>query len=194
MKNLNSDQLRKLLEKHTRKMNWLAEQNDLIVELLAERGLKAIEKTAGEDLVCSADKMVIFNAAGAEVFNTDWPNPLIDPDQYEAHSRMAEWVSKFQKVREDRMPLTTEELNAGGWWCDDTSEYCRLALSRKGIAIKSQSWDGRYSFCFMDNDHAYRGRVYRGLPGEKSRVTCAKKQIRRIGNNFYWGAASDQAN
>ena len=43
MQNINSDQLRKRLAKHTRKMNWLAKQNDLIVELLAQRGLKAIE-------------------------------------------------------------------------------------------------------------------------------------------------------
>ena len=130
LNNLSSDKLRRQLDENNAAMNTLAEDNQKIVELLAQRGLKVIEKIA-----------------------------------------------------EDRMPLTTEELNAGGWWCDDTSEYCRLALSNKGIAIKSQSWDGRYSFCFMRS-----GRVYRGLPGEKSRVICSEKQIRRIGSHFYWGA------
>lgn len=49
MQSLNSDQLRKLLKKHTRKMNWLAEQNDLIVATLKQRGLQAIDP-AGDDI------------------------------------------------------------------------------------------------------------------------------------------------
>lgn len=49
MQSLNSDQLRKLLKKHTRKMNWLAEQNDLIVATLKQRGLQAVDP-AGDDI------------------------------------------------------------------------------------------------------------------------------------------------
>lgn len=182
MKNLNSDQLRKLLAKHTRKMNWLAEQNDLIVELLAERGLKAIEKTADEDLVCSADKMVIFNAAGAEVFNTDWPNPLVNPDQHEAHRRMAEWVDTFQEVKEDRVPLTAEELKAGGWRCSDISEECRLTFYEKGLGARSTGWstDTGYRYCYLSGSVIVRSSMQ---PSESP-----LKQIHRIGGDFYWGA------
>ncbi len=49
MHNLNSDQLRSLLKNHTRKMNWLAEQNDLIVATLKQRGLQAVDP-AGDDI------------------------------------------------------------------------------------------------------------------------------------------------
>lgn len=188
MQNINSDQLRRQLDENNAAMNTLADNNQKIVELLAQRGLKAIEKTAGEDLVCCADRMIIHNAGGAEVFNTDWPNPLVNPDQYEARRRMAEWVSEFTKVREDRMPLTTEELKNGGWWCDDVSEECRLAFVDNGLDTRSADWswsgEDEYKYCYLS-----------GIVITRTRTQVhEKKQIHRIGNHFYWGAPSDQAN
>lgn len=49
MNELNSDQLRKKLSKHVRKINWLTEQNDLIVAALKLRGLQAVDP-AGDDI------------------------------------------------------------------------------------------------------------------------------------------------
>lgn len=43
MQNLNSDQLRRQLGENNAAMNTLTEDNQKIVELLAQRGLKAIE-------------------------------------------------------------------------------------------------------------------------------------------------------
>ncbi len=182
MQNLNSDDLRRKLDENNESMNTLADDNQRIVELLAQRGLKAIEKTADEDLVFSADKMILFNADGAEVFNTDWPNPLVNPDQYEAHRRMAEWVSKFQKVREDRVPLTADELKAGGWWCADVSGECAAAFESKSInAYNSEAWGTARP--------GWAGCLFSG--GEVARtmsIEGGEKQIHRIGNEFYWGA------
>lgn len=165
MQSLNSDQLRKLLKKHTRKMNWLAKQNDLIVELLAERGLKAIEPdnndVAIHPCVMQLDKL------GEALFRT-----------------------QFEPKRREEIALTAEELNAGGWWCADVSEECRLAFADSGTGVTSNSW----------NDYARVQCAYK--PDSESNVMLAHlpvdldilKQIHRIGNNFYWGAASDQAN
>ena len=164
MQNINSDQLRKRLAKHTRKMNWLAEQNDLIVATLKQRGLQAVEPdnndVAIHPCVMQLDKL------GEALFRT-----------------------QFEPKRREEIALTAEELKAGGWWCDDVSEECQRALSNRKLEFQSLRWDGKYRFCFMRS-----GRVYRGLPHELARVTCDEKQIHRIGNNFYWGAASDQEN
>jgi hypothetical protein len=59
MQSLNSDQLRKLLKKHTRKMNWISEQNDLIVAMLKQRGLQPVEFERLSD---------VFGAGGEIVF------------------------------------------------------------------------------------------------------------------------------
>ena len=65
MQNLNSDQLRRQLDENNAAMNILTDDNQKIVELLAERGLKAIKKTADEELVFVADKMILSNTDGA---------------------------------------------------------------------------------------------------------------------------------
>ena len=152
MQNINSDQLRKLLKKHTRKMNWLAEQNDLIVATLKQRGLQAVDP-AGDDI------------------------------------SIHHCIMQLDKLQSEPKPLTADELKAGGWWCDDVSEECQRELSNRKLEFKAPRWDGKYHFCFM-----HSGRVYRGFSRELARVMCDDKQIHRIGNNFYWGAASDQAN
>ena len=239
MQNINSDQLRKRLAKHTRKMNWLAEQNDLIVATLKQRGLQAVEKTADEDLVFSADKMILTNADGTEVFNTDWPNPLANPGLRanskakspfsEEHSKAVhrpmpeelsvmfssffkgfghvrvgntggevlidtEWPNPFvspdlpspviNPESNRKIALTADELKAGGWWCADVSEECRLALIVNGASVTSYRWIGSENV-----QCAYK-------PDSESNVLRAHqpvdldilKQIHRIGNNFYWGA------
>ena len=153
MQSLNSDQLRKLLKKHTRKMNWLAEQNDLIVATLKQRGLQAVDP-AGDDI-------------------------SIHP-----------CIMQLDKLQSEPKPLTADELKAGGWWCADVSEECRLVFDDNGVDSWSESW----------NDNAHVHCAYN--LGSDSCVLRAHgsidlknlKQIHRIGNNFYWGAASDQAN
>lgn len=190
MQNLNSDQLRKLLAKHTRKMNWLSEQNDLIVELLAERGLKAIEKTDDKERVFFADKMVLANAAGDEVFNTDWPNPFVNPDQYEAHCRMADWLSVFSEDRKYGIPLSAEELKAGGWYLKEVTQSSWDALELYGF----ESYSG---FACKDIGLRFCGAPWAGFAlnpsGNVARFAHKKdlsglKQIHRRGNRFYWGA------
>lgn len=86
------------------------------------------------------------------------------------------------QVTDEAKPLTTEELKAGGWWCGDVSEACRLASVCSGIGVTSIRWDG--------NSHA---QVAYKL-GSESNVVRAHvpvdldnlKQIHRIGNDFYW--------
>ena len=163
MQNINSDQLRKRLAKHTRKMNWLAEQYDLIVELLAQRGLKAIEPdnndVAIHPCVMQLDKL------GEALFRT-----------------------QFEPKRREEMPLTSDELKAGGWLCADISEECRLVFAEKGLDTRSAKWssEDEYKYCYLSGTVIVRSPMWH--------YASSLKQIRRIGNNFYWGAASDQAN
>lgn len=48
MQNLNSDELRRQLDENNAAMNTLAEDNQKIVELLAERGLQAIDSASND--------------------------------------------------------------------------------------------------------------------------------------------------
>ena len=162
MQSLNSDQLRKLLKKHTRKMNWLAKQNDLIVELLAERGLKAIEPdnndVAIHPCVMQLDKL------GEALFR-----------------------AQFEPKRREEIALTAEELKAGGWWCDDVSAECEMAFKSCGLDVVRAGWGGIGGHigdcCILGHSkHVSRAWIKSIVSGEK--------QIHRIGNNFYWGAAS----
>ena len=83
---------------------------------------------------------------------------------------------------EPSKPLTEWELKAGGWWCADVSEECRLALVDNGTGVTGKRWD----------DNAPTQCVYKSDP--KSNVLRAHvlvvldnlKQIHRIGNDFYW--------
>ena len=151
MQSLNSDQLRKLLKKHTRKMNWLAEQNDLIVATLKQRGLQAVDP-AGDDI-------------------------SIHP-----------CIMQLDKLQSEPKPLTADDLMAGRWWCFDVSEECRLAFAEKGLDARSANWssEDEYKYCYLSG-----AIIVRSL---RQASNLALKQIHRIGNNFYWGAASDQAN
>ena len=163
MQNINSDQLRKRLAKHTRKMNWLAKQNDLIVELLAQRGLKAIEPdnndVAIHPCVMQLDKL------GEALFRTQ-----LEPKQRE------------------EIELTADELMAGGWWCEDVSEECRLALVGNGVNTDEDYWgDSRRDRCAHKSGSSLSV-IRTSIRGDEIR------EIHRIGNNFYWGAPSDQAN
>lgn len=154
LNNLNSDQLRKRLAKHTRKMNWLAEQNDLIVATLKQRGLQAVDP-AGDDI-------------------------SIHP-----------CIMQLDKLQSEPKPLTADELKADGWWCDDVSEECANAFKSKRLRVfNSSEWgDGsEWGICSLDSD----GDVTRGFFDFRIR-SSRFKQIHRIGNNFYWGAPSDQA-
>ena len=83
-------------------------------------------------------------------------------------SDLAEIRALLEPKRSEEIALTAEELKAGWWWCADDSEECRLVLASKGVS------------------EAVIFRSYLRMEG--------LKQIHRIGNNFYWGAASDQAN
>lgn len=165
LKLLNSDQLRAKLSKNVRKMNWLAEQNDLIVATLKQRGLQAVEPdnndVAIHPCVMQLDKL------GEALFRT-----------------------QFEPKRREEIALTAEELKAGGWWCADVSEECANAFKSKHLRVfNSSEWgDGSgWGRCSLDSD----GDVTRGHVDSRSSMF---KQINRIGNNFYWGAASDQAN
>lgn len=154
MQSLNSDQLRKLLKKHTRKMSWLAEQNDLIVATLKQRGLQAVDP-AGDDI-------------------------SIHP-----------CIMQLDKLQSEPKPLTADELKAGGWRCLDTSEACRLALESLGFKFFAQIWDNEFDSCGVDDCAAGTIRRWFKIPAAS---VLKLKQIHRVGNNFYWGAASDKAN
>ena len=142
MQNLNSDDLRKQLQENNTAMNTLTEDNQKIVELLAQRGLKAIDSSS--DL--------------AET------RALLDPE------------------RRADAPLTTDELEAGGWWCGDVSGECAAAFESKSInAYNSEAWGTArpgWAGCLFSGGNVARTMSIEG----------GKKQIHRIGNEFYWGA------
>ena len=87
----------------------------------------------------------------------------------------------MQIVGEAMLPLTAEELKAGGWRCSDISEACRLTFYEKGIGARSIGWstDAGYKYCYLSGSIIVRSSMQ---PGESS-----LKQIHRIGNEFYWG-------
>lgn len=77
-------------------------------------------------------------------------------------------------------PLTTEELKLGGWWCTDVSEDCANAFESNHLRVfNSSEWgDGAdWGGCVLD----YDGQVTRGFTDPEYR-----KQIHRVGNEFYW--------
>ena len=86
-------------------------------------------------------------------------------------------------IADEAKQLTAEELKAGGWWCADVSEECRLALIDNGASVTSYRWIGNANV-----QCAYK-------PDSESNVLRAHvpvvldnlKQIHRIGNEFYWG-------
>lgn len=166
MQNLNSDDLRKQLQENNAAMNALTEDNQKIVELLAERGLKAIEPdnndVAIHPCVMQLDKL------GEALFRT-----------------------QFEPKRREEIALTAEELKAGGWWCADVSAECEMAFKIRGLGVVCAGWSGignRNGDCCILGYPKLVSRAW-----IKSHVS-GEKQIHRIGNNFYWGAASDKAN
>ena len=86
------------------------------------------------------------------------------------------------KIADESKPLTAEELKAGGWWCADTSEECRLVFAEKGILARSADWLARdgVKYCYMSGSIIVRSFM------EPYESTLTPKQIHRIGNEFYW--------
>ena len=166
MQNLNSDQLRKLLAKHTRKMNWLAEQNDLIVGLLAGRGLQAVSTPVidakKDDVLCK----------------TTFESLRKLGEQLVSSGLVSVKVSSIEEKA-----LTADELIAAEWWCRELSIDCAEAMISLGFSVDHPSgWDQNFPYecCFS---LGFSDRVCRD-----SSPPSSSKQIHRIGNNFYWGA------
>ena len=94
---------------------------------------------------------------------------------------------KIEYVAQDPTPykgarplLTTEDLEAGGWWCADISQDCADALKSKGLRVlDSFNWGStdRWDSCGLSTTGSVR-RAY--FDAEYN------KQIHRIGNDFYW--------
>ena len=84
------------------------------------------------------------------------------------------------QISDEAKPLTTEELKAGGWWCADVSNDCAKAFESKSLRVfNAPEWgdDGGWGNCGLDDD----GDVTRGFYD-----LGGKKQIHRIGNQFFW--------
>lgn len=145
LNNLSSDDLRRQLDENNAAMNTLAEDNQKIVELLAERGLQAIDAASND---------VAIHAC----------------------------IMQLDKLRSEPKPLTADELKAGGWWCADTSEECRLTFYEKGLGARSTGWSTYtgYRYCYLSGSVIMRSSI---RPSKSS-----LKQIHRIGGDFYWGA------
>ena len=94
---------------------------------------------------------------------------------------------KIEYVAQDPTPykgaiplLTTEELEAGGWWCADVSKECADALKSKGLRVlNSDEWGIGVNLvgCGLDDLGSVTRCIF-DFEGEK--------QIKRIGNDFYW--------
>ena len=103
------------------------------------------------------------------------PNKPLTTDQYMAGLAMV-------KDSDEAKPMTVEELVVGGWLCTDVSEECANALKSKNLRVfNSDEWgdDGLWVGCVMDacGDVKRKG-IFFDFAG--------KKQIHRIGNEFYW--------
>lgn len=109
---------------------------------------------------------------------------LLEMKRNEMQQRLAErsWSEPALGVDKAK-PLTLDELMAGGWWCADVSEECRLALVGIGINTAVDSWD--------DNARARCAlKRYYGSYVARSDMAVDSdtiKRIKRIGNDFYWG-------
>ena len=89
-------------------------------------------------------------------------------------------VGEMHELNDEAKPLTAEELKAGGWWCADVSEECRLAFAEKGLDARHADWssDKAYNYCYLSGNTIARAVVY------THKVSL--KLIRRIVNEFYW--------
>lgn len=86
-----------------------------------------------------------------------------------------------KRKRSEEVPLTSDELKAGGWWCADTSEDALKAFILYGLETDDDlPWDGSFYGCFIYEGG--RNLLDRGYEHH----TSALKQIHRIGNEFYW--------
>jgi len=145
MNGLDSDELRRQLSENNAAMNTLAEDNQKIVELLAQRGLQAVDP-AGDDI-------------------------SIHP-----------CIMQLDKLQSEPKPLTADELKAGGWWCEDVSEECRLMFAEKGLETRYVDWStaAGHKYCYLAG----------AVIARSSMQPCGSsiKQIHRIGNEFYWSA------
>lgn len=108
---------------------------------------------------------------------------LLEMKRNELQQRMTErsWSESALGDDEAKPLLTTEELEAGGWWCADVSKECADALKSKGLRVlNSDEWtsDGAHSGCVMDDSDDCVTRCFFDFSN--------KKQIKRIGNDFYW--------
>ena len=114
---------------------------------------------------------------------------LLEMKRAEISRRMAErsWVDDQSPYKSGPIigraePLTVEELEAGGWWCADISKECADAFNSKGLQVfNSDDWGEsreEWGGCILSNT----GRVSRKVHNARG-----KKQIHRIGNDFYWG-------
>ena len=136
------------------------------------RKIKTPEQIAAEERLHAIDEMIEL-VAGDSSFN-EVMSILYD--------------AGYRKNEADK-PLTVEELKAGWWWCADVSKECANALKSKNLRVfNSDGWgrgrgrsDGLWVGCAMD----IRGDVERkGIFFD----FAGKKQIHRIGNEFYWVA------
>lgn len=109
---------------------------------------------------------------------------IVDDTQQYSEAMLSAALS-HHKAMEDR-PLTVVELMEGGWWCTDVSKECAIALKSKYLRVSNaDDWmpDGIWHGCVM-NEY---GVIVRGFFEFKG-----KKQIHRIGNEFYWSDHDNQ--
>lgn len=100
-----------------------------------------------------------------------------------------QWVSKavvmvdVDEAIKKSASLTAEELRAGGWWCADITELCRVQLAVHGVDVPPQSWSNGscWDCCFLLGPGFVADR---GPEKSKSGL----RQIHRVGSEFYWGA------
>ena len=95
-----------------------------------------------------------------------------------------------QPLKKNR--VTLGEILAGGWWCAESGKRTKELIRSAGLL-----WLGSANTYASD---AGIGCMSSELSRLAARMPVSEinnahlKQIHRIGNNFYWGAASDQEN
>lgn len=166
MQNLNSDKLRRQLDENNAAMNKLAEDNQKIVELLAERGLQAIDATA-----------ITTKTDGALCKTT------IESLRKLGEQLMSSGLVSVGIADREEDALSEQDLTVYDWWCSELSAKCAEAMINLGLSLDLPSgWEGSppHECCFS---LSFSDQVRRD-----SSPPPEAKQIHRRGNSFYWGA------
>lgn len=107
---------------------------------------------------------------------------LLEIKRNELQQRLVERSWSEPVTHDEAKPLTTEEIMAGGWWCADVSEECRLAFTDSGVGVACNRWDENANVQCAYKSNSEKNVLLAHVAVDLDTL----KQIHRVGNYFYW--------